>query len=134
MTIKHKKCMSENVNEELKWDCHCSGCYSCVQGKLIRNLKYYPKKSKTKQKQKSNTSRLLTRHKYQEDSPVGTLLVFISFDTIKSIYISILITHRSNRREVFCKKSVLRNFAKFTRNTCARVSFLIKLQALTTIN
>ena len=25
---------------------------------------------------------------------------------------------------------VLRNFAKFTRNTCARVSFLIKLQAL----
>ena len=30
---------------------------------------------------------------------------------------------------MFCKKGVLRNFAKFTRNTCARVSFLIKLQA-----
>ena len=32
--------------------------------------------------------------------------------------------------EVFCKKGVLRNFAKFTGNTCARDSFLIKLQAL----
>ena len=28
------------------------------------------------------------------------------------------------------KKSVLRNFTKFTGNTCARVSFLIKLQVL----
>ena len=37
---------------------------------------------------------------------------------------------RSSRPEVFCKKDVLRNFAKFTgNNTCARVSFLIKLQA-----
>ena len=27
------------------------------------------------------------------------------------------------------RKGVLRKFAKFTRNTCARVSFLIKLQA-----
>ena len=130
MTIKHKKCISENVNEELKWDCHCSGCYSCVQGKLIRNLKYYPKKSKTKQKQKSNTSRLLTRHKYQEDSPVGTLLVLISFDTIKSIYISIIITHRSNRREVFCKKSVLRNFAKFTRKHLYKSLFFNKVAGL----
>ena len=33
--------------------------------------------------------------------------------------------HRSSRPEVFCKKSVLRNFT----NTCARVSFLINLQA-----
>ena len=31
--------------------------------------------------------------------------------------------------EVFYKKSVLRNFAKFTGNTFARDSFLIKLQA-----
>ena len=30
---------------------------------------------------------------------------------------------------MFCEKGVLRNFAKFTGNTCARVSFLIKLQA-----
>ena len=30
--------------------------------------------------------------------------------------------------EVFYKKSVLKNFTKFTGNTCARVSFLIKLQ------
>ena len=30
--------------------------------------------------------------------------------------------------EVFCKKGVLKNFAKFTgKSTCARVSFLIKL-------
>ena len=31
---------------------------------------------------------------------------------------------------MFCKKGVLENFAKFTgKNTCVRVSFLIKLQA-----
>ena len=35
----------------------------------------------------------------------------------------------SRTEEVFCKKGVLGNFAKFTENTCARVSFLIKLQA-----
>ena len=28
-----------------------------------------------------------------------------------------------------CEKDVLKNFAKFTENTCARVSFLIKFQA-----
>ena len=33
--------------------------------------------------------------------------------------------------KVFCKKGVLRNFAKFPgKHTCARVSFLIALQAL----
>ena len=32
---------------------------------------------------------------------------------------------RSSQTEVFCKKCVLRNFAKFTENTCAKVSFLI---------
>ena len=31
--------------------------------------------------------------------------------------------------EVFCRKNVPRNFAKFTGSTSARVSFLIKLQA-----
>ena len=36
--------------------------------------------------------------------------------------------YRSSCPEVFCKKGFLRNFAKFTGNTCARVSFLIKLQ------
>ena len=36
---------------------------------------------------------------------------------------------RSSHPEVFWKKGVLRNFSKFTENTCARVSFLIKLQA-----
>ena len=30
--------------------------------------------------------------------------------------------------DVFCEKGVRRNFAKFTENTCARISFLIKLQ------
>ena len=34
---------------------------------------------------------------------------------------------RSSRPEVFCKEGILRNFTKFTGNTCARVSFLIKL-------
>ena len=36
-------------------------------------------------------------------------------------------THRGGCSEVFCKKGVLRKFAKFTGNTCARVSFLTKL-------
>ena len=36
---------------------------------------------------------------------------------------------RSSRPDAFCEKGVLRDFAKFTGNTCARVSFLIKLQA-----
>ena len=34
---------------------------------------------------------------------------------------------RSSRPEVFCKKGVLRNFAKFTGKTCARVSFFNKV-------
>ena len=40
-------------------------------------------------------------------------------------------TNRTSCLEVFCKKSGLRNFAKFTGKhlTCARVSLLIKLQA-----
>ena len=40
-----------------------------------------------------------------------------------------LLLFRSSRPEVYYKKVVLRNFAKLQENTCARVSFLIKLQA-----
>ena len=40
-----------------------------------------------------------------------------------------LALNRSSRPEVFCKKSVIWNFEKFA-GTCARDSFLIKLQAL----
>ena len=36
---------------------------------------------------------------------------------------------RSSRSEIFCKKDVLRNFANLQESTCARVYFLIKLQA-----
>ena len=36
---------------------------------------------------------------------------------------------RSSRPEVFCNKGALRDFAKFTENTCARTSLLLKLQA-----
>ena len=39
------------------------------------------------------------------------------------------VCYRSSCPEVFCKKVVLRNFAKFTENICVRVSFLLKLQA-----
>ena len=39
-------------------------------------------------------------------------------------YFANLISFRSNGREVFGKKGVLKNFAKFTgKNTCARVFF-----------
>ena len=37
--------------------------------------------------------------------------------------------HRSSRSEVFCKKGARKNFSQFTGNTCARASFLLKLQA-----
>ena len=48
------------------------------------------------------------------------ILIFITLKRAKA---------RSNRSEVFCKKSVLRNFAKFTKKTCTRISFLKKLRA-----
>ena len=38
-------------------------------------------------------------------------------------------TFRSSHRRCSVKKGVLKNFAKFTGKTCARVSLLIKLQA-----
>ena len=38
-------------------------------------------------------------------------------------------SNRSSRQEVFCKKGVLRNFQNSQDNTCARDTFLIKLQA-----
>ena len=39
--------------------------------------------------------------------------------------------YKSSRLELFCKKSVLRNFAKFIgKNTCATVSFFNKVRAL----
>ena len=41
---------------------------------------------------------------------------------------------KSSHPEVFCKKGVFRNFAKLTGNTCARVSFLIKLQQSASLN
>ena len=39
------------------------------------------------------------------------------------------ILFRSSHRKCSIKEGVVKNFAKFKRNTCARVSFLIKLQA-----
>ena len=42
----------------------------------------------------------------------------------------ILIWNRTSRPELFYKKTVLRNFAKFTwKHLCQSISFLIKLQA-----
>ena len=37
--------------------------------------------------------------------------------------------YRKSHQKCSMKKKFLKNLAKFTRNTCARVSFLIKLQA-----
>ena len=39
------------------------------------------------------------------------------------------ISLRSSCPELFCKKGVLRNFTNLQENTCATVSFLIKLHA-----
>ena len=48
------------------------------------------------------------------------------FDGISDLTLPV---DKSSRPEVFCKKSVRRNLAKFTGKHRARVSFLIKLQA-----
>ena len=40
------------------------------------------------------------------------------------------VTCRSSRAEVFCKKGVLKISQNLLENTCARVFFLVKLQAL----
>ena len=39
------------------------------------------------------------------------------------------VSFRSSRPDVFCKKGVARNFVNLQENACARVFFLIKLQA-----
>ena len=57
---------------------------------------------------------------------------FIMLYCIKPIFLnlsrnSLVYTDRSSHRRWFVKKGVLRTVAKFTRNTCARVLFLIKL-------
>ena len=61
-------------------------------------------------------------------------MVFVSSFTV-SLASSSFITNtidtaiiRSSRLVVFCKIGVLTNFAKFTKNTCARASFLKKPQ------
>ena len=45
------------------------------------------------------------------------------------VYTAVVITSGNNHQGCSVRKGVLRNFAKFTGNTWARVSFLIKLQA-----
>ena len=55
------------------------------------------------------------------------LILFVS----AWVYLKVLFPYdRSSRRKVLYKKGVLKNFANLQENTCARVSFLIKLQAL----
>ena len=55
------------------------------------------------------------------------LVYFLGFDLIEGTIICI---HYQQKQppEMFFKKSVLKNFAKFTGNICASVSFLIKFQ------
>ena len=49
--------------------------------------------------------------------------IAVRFRIQGSIYDPFKHQYRSSRLEVFCKKGVVSNFAKFTENTCARVSF-----------
>ena len=43
--------------------------------------------------------------------------------------VNIRLRYRSSHQMCYLEKGVLKNLAKFTENTCARASFLIKLQA-----
>ena len=68
------------------------------------------------------------------DDPLTNYLILSQLMLECHLVISLEIYYalvRSSRPEVFCKKCVFRNFAKFAGNICARVSFLIKLQAET---
>ena len=47
---------------------------------------------------------------------------------LKWSHLTYITIYSSNRPKVFFKKGVLKNFAKFTGNTCARIFFLINLQ------
>ena len=52
-----------------------------------------------------------------------------SFSAKTSVIIAKLYFYQNNQPpEVFCKKDVLRNFTNSQENTCAKVSFIIKLQ------
>ena len=51
----------------------------------------------------------------------------VNMDVIHLLIFTMKGFNRSSRPEVFCKKAVLRNFAKFTRKHLSWVSFLIKL-------
>ena len=63
----------------------------------------------------SLANNLISEHIYK------TVFAFICFLSLLGV------TGKSSRPDVFCEKGVLKNFVKFT---CARVSFLIILDAL----
>ena len=56
------------------------------------------------------------------------MMTMVPDELTTSLFLEFGILFRSSRPEVFCKKGVLRNFANSQENTCARASFLIKLQ------
>ena len=60
-----------------------------------------------------------------------TIYTDMNHDTNMMQTWSYVVNFRSSRLEEFRKEGVVRNFAKFKESTCARVSFLIKLQAET---
>ena len=51
---------------------------------------------------------------------------FFSWES--AVFECVKTTYRSSHPELFFQKGVPRNFAKFTENTCARVSLLMELQ------
>ena len=56
--------------------------------------------------------------------------VFNRFLSNVAVTLSLRVSHyRSSRLEMFSKIGFLENFAEFTGNTCASVSYFIKLQA-----
>ena len=70
---------------------------------------------------------LYTNNKSKFKTNVYYGLPATSFTLKGFLCISLVEYFRSTHPEVFCKKGVLRNFLNSQGNTCARVSFLIKL-------
>ena len=72
-----------------------------------------------------NFSRSVLYYNLQFRLPILTWLLILWNYNANTVDTAII---RSSRLVVFCKNGVLTNFAKFTRKSCARVSFLKKLQ------
>ena len=61
---------------------------------------------------------------WNHNLPVSSQELCLAYNNILKNLVTYVILDLSKDKILFCEKSLLRNFAKFTGNTCARVSIL----------